>query len=373
MKISFKKEDFLSSLNIVSKALKKNNIQKILDCILIDANKEKIYLTTQDGKEITIKTEAKGIILEKGIAAIEGQKLIETISKMPNNMDIELEVNKDRDCFIICGENIKNNFPARDESTYPNTPQVIKENKVVLNELKLKRIIEKTIFSYDRNSESGNIILKGIYFNINKENFTAKSMDGYVISIINEKVSDNQNKYEKIVPGSTLEEINKLIKGEVNKDVNIYFNEKNIAFEFNNTIITSIIIPNNYIDTDRIFNVDQTTSISINREDLISALDRSTTFVEESENNKKPVILNIKDETIEISLSSLSGESYEKIYIKKSGKDIRIAFAAKRLIKILNAISDENVNLYFSGSKQPVIIKDKQETYLYLLTPVKID
>ncbi len=55
MKITFKREDFLYSLNIVSKALKKNNLQKILDCILIDASKNKIYLTSQDGKEITIK------------------------------------------------------------------------------------------------------------------------------------------------------------------------------------------------------------------------------------------------------------------------------------------------------------------------------
>lgn len=373
MKITFKKEEFLSSLNIVSKAIKRNNLQKILDCIYIDATKNKIYLTSQDGKEITIKTEAKGNIIENGVAAIEGQKLIEAVSKMPEDKEIELEVTKDRDCIIICGENIKNNFQARDESTYPNSPQIIKENKITISELKLKRIIEKTIFSYDRNSESGNIILKGIYFNVNKEEFTAKSMDGYIISIINEKIIGNQNKYEKIIPGSTLEEIYKLLKIEVNKDVNIYFNKKNISFEFNNTVVTSIIIPNNYIDTDRIFSVDNTTSININREDLLSALDRSTTFVEESENNKKPVILNIKDEIIEISLSSLSGESYEKINIKKSGKDIRIAFNAKKLIKILNVIGDENVNLYFSGSKQPVIIKDKQETYLYLLTPVKID
>ena len=49
-----------------------------------------------------------------------------------------------------------------------------------------------------------------------------------------------------------------------------------------------------------------------------------------------------------------------------------IAFNARNLIKILNVIEDENVDLYFSGAKQPLIIKDKQETYSYLLTPVKI-
>ena len=75
---------------------------------------------------------------------------------------------------------------------------------------------------------------------------------------------------------------------------------------------------------------------------------------------------------MELSLSSLSGESYEKIDIKKSGKDLVIAFNANNLIKVLSVIDDENINLYFSGQKNPIIIKDKQETYSYLLTPVKI-
>ena len=370
MKIIFQKEEFLNSLNIVSKALKKGNLYKILDCILINANKEKIILTCQDGKEITIKTEAKGTILEKGIAAIEGSNFIKNISKMPENSEIVLEVNKDRDCFITCGEKIHNKFQSKDETTYPNSPSILKENKIIINELKIKRIIEKTIFSYDRTAESGNIVLKGIYFNVDKENFTAKSMDGYIISIINEKVNGNEKKYEKIVPGSALEEINKLIKGEVNKDVYIYFNEKNIAFEIGKTLVTSIIIPNNYIDTDRIFSIEYSTKININRTDFINALDRSTTFI--VDNDKKPVILNIKDDLIELSLNSLSGESYEKIDIKKSGKDLVIAFNANNLIKVLSVIDDENIDLYFSGPKNPVIIKDRQETYSYLLTPVKI-
>ena len=75
---------------------------------------------------------------------------------------------------------------------------------------------------------------------------------------------------------------------------------------------------------------------------------------------------------MDISLNTLSGDSYEKIEIKKTGKDLMIAFNANYLIKVLSAIDDQNINLYFSGSKNPIIIKDKQETYSYLLTPVKM-
>ena len=63
MKIEFKREDFLDSLQIVNKAIKKGNLYPILDCVLIDASKNKIILTAQDGKEVTIKKDALGEIL----------------------------------------------------------------------------------------------------------------------------------------------------------------------------------------------------------------------------------------------------------------------------------------------------------------------
>ena len=369
MKITFQKEEFLNSLRVVSRALKKGNIYQILDCILIDASKNKILLTCQDGKEITIKSEAEGNILEKGITALDGDMLISIINNKSENSDIELKVNDKRECSITSEGGIIN-IQAKDETTYPNIPNINKDKKIVINEFKLKNIIEKTIFSYDRNSDSGNVVLRGIYFNINKDKFVAKSMDGYIISIINESINNNNEKYETIVPGSSLEELNKIIKGEVNKDVNIYINDKNIAFEFGDTIFTSIIIPNNYIDTDRIFNVEYSTKVIVNRKDFLNKLISSTPLLRQNDN--KPIILDIKDDVINLSLNTLSGDFYEKIDIKKTGKDLTIAFNVNYLIKVLNVIDDESINLYFSGPKNPIIIKDKQETYSYLLTPVKI-
>ena len=288
---------------------------------------------------------------------------------MPEYSDIEFIVDDNKECNINC-LNSKKTIQAKDETTYPNVATINKDNKIVINELKLKKIIEKTILSYDKNLTTQNLILKGIYFNVNKDLFIAKSMDGYIISIVNENINGNSKKYETIIPGTALEELNKLIKGEVNRDVFIYFNDKNITFEFKDTIFTSIIIPNNYIDTDRIFNIEYSTKVDIKRDEFLQSLIRSTPLLKEDDN--KPVILDIKEEVMNISLNTLYGDSYESVDIKRSGKDLMIAFNANYLIKVLNAIDDEKITLYFSGSKNPIIIKDKQETYSYLLTPVKI-
>ena len=199
----------------------------------------------------------------------------------------EIEVNDKKECIITCGENITKIIQSKDETTYPNMISINKDNKIVINEMKFKKLIEKTIFSYDRYGESGNVVLKGIYFNIDKEDIKVKSMDGYIISIVNEKINNN-TKHETIIPGSSLEELNKLIKGEVSKDINIYFNEKYVAFEFNNTIFTTLIIPNKYIDTDRIFNLEYSTKVLLDREKFISCLRRSIPVLRENDN--KPII-----------------------------------------------------------------------------------
>ena len=370
MIIEFKKEDFLKSLQVVISAIKKGNLYQILDCVLIDASKNNISLIAQDGKEISIKKEAMGDIIEKGKAAIDGRYLLDIIRTMPDDSFINLNVNEKKECIISCGENNKTKLQAKDEETYPNIISVNKEKRILLNEYKLRKIIEKTIFSYDKNNESGNIVLKGIYFNLKNGILQVKSMDGYIVSIINERVNEDKESYEAIIPGSALEELYKILNGEVEKDINIYFNEKNVSFEFDGTLFTSIIIPNNYIDTDRIFNVDHSTKVTLNKKDFFECLNRSITVLRENDN--KPVIFDIKENKMEINLNSLYGESHQELEINKSGKDLMIAFNAKNLIKILRVLNDENINLFFSGAKQPVIIKDKQETYSYLLTPVKI-
>ena len=370
MKIEFKKEEFVNSLQIVNRAIKKGNIYNILECVYIDATKNRIILTAEDGKEITIKKEAIGEIKEKGKAAVDGYNLYNILKDMPSDSFINLEVNEKKECIVKWGQKGNQKIQARDEETYPNISNVNKENKIIINELKLKRLLEKTLFSYDRAGDSGNVVLKGIDFNIDKENIKVKSMDGYIISISNEKILENDKKLEKVIPGSALEELNKLLKGEANKDVYIYINDKNVGFEFNDTLLTTIIIPNQYIDTDRIFNLEYSTKMKINRLDFNESLRRSINSL--TDEDKKPIILDIKDSVVELNLNSLTSDYHEELEIEKTGKDIVIAFNAKNLIKILNVIDDENIFMYFSGPKQPVIIKDKQETYSYLLTPVKI-
>ena len=116
---------------------------------------------------------------------------------------------------------------------------------------------------------------------------------------------------------------------------------------------------------------DYETKVTINKKELLNCIDRATLLIKEGE--KKPIILNITDYEMELKIRSSIGSMDEKIDIQKEGKDIMIGFNPKFMIDSLRAIDEEEVNLYLMNSKAPCIIRDRAETYIYLILPVNFN
>jgi len=88
------------------------------------------------------------------------------------------------------------------------------------------------------------------------------------------------------------------------------------------------------------------------------------------EGDKKPIIINITDENMELKINSIIGSMNEDIDIEKNGKDLKIGFNPRFMIDALRVIDDEEVDLYMVNPKAPCFIKDADETYIYLVLPV---
>jgi DNA polymerase-3 subunit beta len=116
---------------------------------------------------------------------------------------------------------------------------------------------------------------------------------------------------------------------------------------------------------------DYLTKVDVNKKELLDSIDRATLLIRESE--KRPIILNITEGSLEVNVNSSMGSLHEDIDISKDGKDIMIGFNPKFLIDALKVIDDEQVNIYFVNPKAPCFIKDKDESYIYLILPVNFN
>ena len=171
-----------------------------------------------------------------------------------------------------------------------------------------------------------------------------------------------------MVPGKTLTEVSKILSGETEDMVNLYFTQNHIMFEFDQTIVVSRLIEGNYFRIDQMLSSDYETKVTINKREMLDCIDRATLLVKEGD--KKPIILHIDDMVMELKINSQIGSMDEVIDIQKEGKDILIGFNPKFLIDALRVIDDETVDIYYVNPKAPCFIRDENQTYIYLILPV---
>ena len=366
MKIICTKSNLVKGVSIVSKAVPSKTTMPILECILIDASTDVVKLTAND-MELGIETSIDGEIIDRGIIAINARIFSEIVRKLPDS-EVVIETLGESQAIITC-EKAKFNIAAQSGEDFAYLPAVEKDDFITVSEYTLKEVIRQTIFSIA--DSDTNKMMTGELFEIDDNILKVVSLDGHRISIRKIELKDSYSPKKVIVPGKTLQEISKIVGGEAESDVDISFTRNHIVFEFDRTVVVSRMIEGEYFKIDQMLSSDYETKVRINKRELLDCIDRATLLIKEGD--KKPIIIDIRDESMELKIKSQAGSMDEVILCTKEGRDLLIGFNPKFLIDALRVIDDEEVDLYFMNAKAPCFIKDETQSYIYLILPVNFN
>lgn len=346
------------------KAVSNKTTLPILECILIEVE-DKIKLTATD-MELGIETFVDGTIIEAGKIAIDAKLFFEIIRKLPDS-EITIETNENYQATIRC-EKSKFTISGKSGDDFSLLPEVERNKGITLSQFTVKEFIRQTIFSTVENESTK--LMSGELFEIEGNNLKIVSLDGHRISIRNVELKEEHEFTKVIVPGKTLNDVSKILDGGVDDFVDIYFTDKHILFEFNETKVVSRLLEGEYYKINQMLTNDYETKININKKEFLDCIDRASLLIKESD--KKPIIINISNSNIYLKIDSTIGSMNEELDIKKEGKDLIIGFNPKLLMDALRVIDDEEVSVYFINQKAPCYIKDDNESYRYVVLPVNI-
>ena len=366
MKIICSKSNLLKSVSISLKAVPSKTTMPILECILIDATSGQIKFTTND-MELGIETIVDGTIEEKGRVALNAKIFYEIIRRLPDN-NVTIKTDEKFAATITC-EKAKFNIPGKSGEDFAYLPLIERDEPLTISQYTLKNMIYQTIFSIAVNDN--NKLMTGELFEIKDNCLKVVSLDGHRIAIRKMPLKKDYSDRKVVVPGKTLNEISKILSGEMDDVVSIYFTNNHILFEFDQTMVVSRLIEGEYFRIDQMLSSDYETKLSINKKEFLDCIDRATLLVREGD--KKPIIIHITDNSMELKIDSAMGSMNEDIDIQKEGKDILIGFNPKFLIDALKVIDDEMIDIYLVNPKAPCFIRDEEETYTYLILPVNIN
>ena len=364
MKIICNKSALLTGVNTVLKAVPARTTMPILECILIDTTSGVIKLTAND-MDLGIETTVDGDVLDKGCIALEAKLFSEIVRKLPDS-EVTIETDDNNKALIKC-EKAKFNIPGKSGEDFAYLKKPV--HFITLSQFSLKEIIRQTIFSISDNES--NRMMSGELLQIDQDQLRLVSLDGQRISIRKISLKESYDPIKAVIPGKTLNEISKILSGDMDDDVRIYFTDRHVLFEFDQTVVVSRLLEGEYFQIDKMISSDYNTKITINKKELQGCIERASLLIRESE--RKPIIINVTDGSMEMKIQSAMGSMNEDIDISKEGRDIMIGFNPKFILDALRVIDDEEITMYLVNPKAPFIIKNDEQSYIYLVLPISFN
>lgn len=363
MKFTAAKNDLMNGVAIAIRAVPAHTTMPILECMLLQTEGQALKLTTND-TEMGIETVVPAQIQEPGTIAVDARMLSEIVRKLPDSV-VSFESDENDRIQIRCGK-ARFNIAGQKGDDFSFLPSVDQDESITLSQLTLKSVIQQTIFSIAANEN--NKIMTGELFEIKGDILRVVALDGHRIAMRRVALKNSFDERRVIVPGKTLLEISRILSGEIDEQVSVFFSRNHIVFELPGTRMVSRLIDGEYFNVDQMISTDYETKLTISRNEFQSCIDRALLFVRE--NDKKPIIFDITDGEVRLSIDSPMGSFDESIDIQKEGRDLTIGFNPRFLLDALKVIDDENVTLYLVNAKAPCFIRNDDDTYTYLILPV---
>ncbi len=371
MKFKILRSDFFVTLSHLQGIVDKKNSLPILSNILIEAKNNTLILSSTD-MDISIIEKIKCNVLEDGSTTLNSQILYDIVRKIDDNSEIEIISNNGK-LLTLRANGSRFSLACLPKEDYPIIDQDSEGTNINVNSKVLFKLIDKTKFAIS--NEETRYFLNGLYFNINKEsskNFiTLVGTDGHRLAKFSHELDSKINEIPGvIIPKKTIYELSKLLS-EINIEIKITINTNKIIFFIGNIVFISKLIDGSFPDYQRVIPDDNKNILKINRENLLSAVDRVSTIA----NNKSPVIKFKLLQNI-LNLNTINNENStasEDLNINYKGDEIEIGFNSKYIMDLVNNLEDEEISIKLKDNSSPIIAQESSNSDLvYVLMPMRV-
>ena len=381
MKFTVNREIFTDALTTAMGTVSKKNTITNIEGFLIE--------TTEDGMlQISSYDMTKGIRIKIEVVEIEisGKYIINALRLMQavrslSEENVYIEVDKNFICTVKSGKASFSMSCIRGED-FPSFPELITDKGFSIDGEILEKMISKVSFSVAE--QSSRQMLMGAFFKITSDMLEVVSCNTFILSKckakceINSIVSDSDVNYSIIIPGHALSELSKVLADKEKTKVDFYISRKHAIIRKENLIFFTRTIDSDYIDYDRIIPKENDIIVTIDKENLLSSLERANIIADEKIKGSDMGYVRIKaeDQLFLINSVSVNGRVYDEIDCIHEGDDIEMGFNCRYIMNSVRVAEGENIIITMKKPTLAITIepveKNEEFDYIYIVLPIKL-
>ena len=375
MNFEIHKKEFLKGLSLMQSVAGRKTTLPILSHILIEGEKNSIYLTGTD-LETGIREELTATVQQGGKASISAKKLYEIVRELPEEM-IHIKKKENHWITLQCGKSIFN-LAGLDPDEFPSLPTYQDEYFSKVSTHLMKEMIEKTVFA--ASNEESRYHLNGVLFSQSQQGtkvvLRMVATDGHRLSLIDRENQEIRG-IEKgiIIPKKGILEIKKIM-GDQDREEEIesYFDQTHGFFKMGKSLMVIRLIDGEFPEYDQVIPKGNDKKIVMQKERIYGCLRRVSTMASERVEGIK---LSLKRNSIELnSYHQDFGDAKEEVEVSYEGPPIEIGFNARFLMEALNVMDMDEVMMELKDEGSPGILKPLSTTessnQICIIMPMRI-
>ncbi|MDE7245917.1 MAG: DNA polymerase III subunit beta [Oscillospiraceae bacterium] len=318
----------------------------------------------QTGIRTTLDTD----ITETGSLVLPAKLLGEIIRRLPDDV-VTFTADQNLTVKLTCG-NATYNIPAIPADDYPELPEVENEHSVHIQQKILRAMIGETSFAVS--TDEVRPIHTGSLFEINENNLTMVSVDGFRLALRREQLDNpGNNNFKFVAPGNALNEVEKICE-DTEESAIITLGNRHLLFEAGQTQLICRRLEGDFLDYKAAIPRANPISVIAETRNLITSIDRVSVVI--SDKQKSPIRCIFKNNQVVISAKTGTGEAKDICKITGDSNNLEIGFNNRYLIDALKYAPADTVKIELNTGISPCIITpvEGEEKFLYMVLPVRL-
>jgi DNA polymerase-3 subunit beta len=363
LRITVSKDELVSALGVVSRAVSTRTSVQILSGILIEARGSELRLAATD-MELSLRATASAQIEGDGAIVLPGKTFADIARLLPAG-DVSIEHKPAESVVHVTAGSASYTLHTYNPEDFPRLQELESVQTFTIDRESLLETIHRVARAASR--DESRPVLTGILVSFTGGKLVMAATDSYRLAVKETELDGSVPELEAIVPSRALQELARIAGSGDAVDVGVHENQ--VVFATDGVWLTTRRIDGQFPNYRQLLPEQFEHELTLPRLELLEVVRRASVMIQRA----TPLQLRFAEgELTVIARTHDVGESQESMPVAFSGETLEIGFNADFLRDGLESMDGDDVRLKLISPLRPAVIQGEGDDFTYLVMPIRL-
>src|SRR5438874_2511705 len=363
MKLTCARNEFVSKLGVVARAVSTRSAVQILAGILLRAEGGQLQLAATD-MELSLRSSLEAQVEGEGSVVVPGRLLVDLVRPLPGD-EVTFEHRAEEGVIHVTSGPSNASLHTYAAEDFPRLPDLDTVGTFTVDRESLLETVARVARSASR--DESRPVLTGILVRFEQGKLVMAATDSYRLSVKETPLEGQAPELEAIIPARALAELGRIAQSGETVELGVHENQ--VVFAADDVWLTTRRIDGQFPNYKQLLPESFEHDVPVPRAELLDVVRRVAVMAQRN----SPLRLRFAEGELTVSAQTQDvGEARESLPVQFSGEAMEIGFNAEFLREGIESVTTDEIQLRLISPLRPGLITAEGDDFWYLIMPIRL-